>query len=69
MTTEVSIGQVGSPNMDMEDHPEISELIRVISESEPLVTAHTKSFVIIGGGASQFIFTKTETGYTMVKKQ
>lgn len=69
MTIKASIGQVGSPNMDMEDHPEISELIRVISESEPLITAQTKSFVIIGGGASQFLFTKTETGYTMIKKQ
>lgn len=56
---------------DMKDHPEISELLRVILQSDPFVVAEGKTngipYVIMGGGNSQFTFTKTTSGYTLTK--
>lgn len=52
---------------DMKNHPEISQLLRVIMTADPLAVAEGKNYVIIGGPDDQFKFTKSGGGYTVEK--
>lgn len=58
-------------NKDMPNHPEISQLIRVILNADPIVVAEgngaTGPYVIISAEDVHFTFRKTETGYTFEK--
>jgi len=56
---------------DMKDHPELSQLLRVIMHADPFVVAEGSKngvpYVIVGGFGDQFTFTKTADGYTLKK--
>lgn len=58
-------------NKDSAINPEISQLVRVISQADPLVFAEGSNngvpYVIIGGPDDHFTFTKTDDGYTFKK--
>jgi hypothetical protein len=56
-------------NKDSDSHPEISQLVRAISQADPLSVAegvqHGVPYVIISGNNKHFRFDKTAEGYTL----
>jgi hypothetical protein len=60
-------GQIGE---EIDGHPELSELIRIIAMGDPLVVANGgPEYVIISSGDSdsQFKFSKNDVGYVVTK--
>lgn len=49
------------------NHPEISQLLRVILDADPLIVAEREAFVMVSGPNDSFTFTKTASGYTVNK--
>lgn len=59
-------------NKDMKNHPEISQLLRLIVTADPfMITEGTdedgRHYVIVSGPEEHFKFTKSDAGYTVEK--
>lgn len=57
---------------DMKNHPDISQLLRVIMTADPFMVVEGtdekgRHYVIISGSDDHFKFTKSDTGYIVEK--
>jgi hypothetical protein len=56
-------------NKDSKTHPEITQLVRVILQADPLSVAEGVTngvpYVIVSGSGKHFTFTKTPGGYSL----